>query len=623
MNAQTMNKRQETPGILDSIFASANVAAGSPEPRVLRVPLARCLDNPWQYRQHYSAATIAELAVNINALAWQLSETSGLQSPPLARLVRVNVDGSVTPLFGEAAERVRHLDPGLRAPDLHVQLAFGHRRLRAFRVLYNGLAAHFPDAPAEITTPAPSAEYATLPVVIVDIDDQGMAEYALTENSQREDVSAIEEAWLLQRMIDEFNMTLEDAGRKFGWSRSTVSNKIRLLKLPASAADLVRSGQLTERHGRELVRLADAPARIEKLAALAIKKELTVAELSENVKWELEREKEEQEKAGQLARAAALLAAGYNPPGSSEPLPADRLRTDLDTYQVNTLYPEHLHPCSGACPCMVAIYARFPYEHYVRIDPDIPNVILACSDRARRTALEEANAKAVQAGDATAVTQAETQAAAQREARRAAEAALAQNEARRVAIIAEADIIWQEALPQFDRQRLWVSIDFWRYAFKRVNGWWVENQVKDASDTGALCAAILERLKEETRAYQNDAGSTVYDLGNLRGMVKQLIAFSTAGRKRQRAEVSQETAQETAVAPAASDWERDWDDADEASYQDLVTGWDMNWRHLPVATGGVLNAGITRRCLLRLMEYCPYPDMTAELRRFAEQAVAP
>lgn len=619
MSAQTTNKRQETPDILDSIFApvaaAATVATAGQETRVLRVPLARCLDNPWQYRQHYSPATIAELAANINALAFQLPETSGLQSPPLARLVRVSGDGSITPIFGAAAERVRR-SAALRDPELRVQIAFGHRRLRAFRVLHEGLAAHFPDAPAEITAPAPSAEYATLPVVLVDIDDQGMAEYALTENSQREDVSAIDEAWLLQRMIDEFNLTLEDAGRKFGWSRSTVSNKIRLLRLPAAAADLVRSGQLTERHGRELVRLADAPARVEKLAALAIKKELTVVQLAENVKWELEREKEEQEKARQLARAAALLAAGYTPPGSSEPLPADRLRPELDTYQVHTLRPEHLQPCSGACPCMVAIYAKFPYDHYQRMDPDVPNVILACSDRARRTALEDATAKAVQAGDATAATQAEAQAAAQREARRAAEAALAQKEARRTAILAQADAIWQEALPQFDRSRLWNNMDFLRYAFKRANGWWIEDKVKGASDTGALCAAILERLKEETRIYQDDAGATVYKLDALRNLVRQLIAFSTAGRKRQRAEVSQETA------AAPSDWERDWDDEDEASYQDLVDGWDMNWRHLPVATDGVLNAGITRRCLLRLMEYCPYPDITAELRRFAEQAVA-
>jgi ParB-like chromosome segregation protein Spo0J len=621
MGAQTMNKRQETPGILDSIFATANPAAGSLEQRVLRVPLARCLDNPWQYRQHYSPATIAELAANINALAFQLPETSGLQSPPLARLVRVSGDGSITPLFGEAAERVRR-SGALRDPELHVQIAFGHRRLRAFRVLHEGLAAHFPDAPAEITTPAPSAEYATLPVVLVDIDDQGMAEYALTENSQREDVSAIDEAWLLQRMIDEFNLTLEDAGRKFGWSRSTVSNKIRLLRLPAAAADLVRSGQLTERHGRELVRLADAPTRVEKLAALTLKKELTVAQLAENVKWELEREKEEQEKARQLARAAALLAAGYTPPGSSEPLPADRLRADMDAYQVHTMHADRLHPCSGACPCMVAIYARFPYEHYVRINPDTPNVILACSDRARRTALEEATAKAAQAGDATAVAQADAQAAAQREARRAAEAAVAQKEARRAEIIAQADAIWQEALPQFDKQRLWNNMDFLRYAFKRTNGWWIEDRVKVAADTGALCAAILERLKEETRSYQDDAGAPVYKLDALRNLVRQLITFSNAGRKRQRAEVSQETAAETAAGPAPSDWERDWDDADEASYQDLVTGWDMNWRHLPVATDGVLNAGVTRRCLLRLIEYCPYPDMKADLRGFAEQAVA-
>jgi hypothetical protein len=230
--------------------------------------------------------------------------------------------------------------------------------------------------------------------------------------------------------------------------------------------------------------------------------------------------------------------------------------------------------------------------------------------------LEEATAQAVQAGDATAATQAEAQAAAQREARRAAEAALAQKEARRTAILAQADAIWQEALPQFDRSRLWNNMDFLRYAFKRANGWWIEDKVKGASDTGALCAAILERLKEETRIYQDDAGATVYKLDALRNLVRQLIAFSTAGRKRQRAEVSQETA------AAPSDWERDWDDEDEASYQDLVDGWDMNWRHLPVATAGVLNAGVTRRCLLRLIEYCPYPDMKADLRRFAEQAVA-
>ena len=514
-----MNTRTETPDILGNIMAHTSSAAFSQENdrgALVWLPVGRIYDNPFQPRTNYD--DVDSLAESIWALKNELPATLGLQQPPVARVIVFGNDGDET-----AIERSRYNDPAalrrLALSDKHaVQLHFGHRRLRAWKLLRDR-----------------DPGYAEFPVLLAFADDLGMWKHVVSENAQRKDINAIEEAETLRVAVDRFHLTLEQAGQPFGYAKSTISNKLALLRLPAAVADLVRSGELTERHGRELVRLADAPARIEKLAELAVKKTLTVAQLSENVKWELEREQQEQEKARQLAKAAALLAAGYTPPGSSEPLPADRLRADLDTYQVNTLHPKDLHPCSGACPCMVAIYARFPYEHYVRMDPDTPNVILACSDRARRAALEEANAKAVQAGDATAVTQAEAQAAAQREARRAADAAVAAKEARRAAIIAEADAIWQEALPQFDRSRLWGSIDFLRYAFKRVNGWWIENTVKGAADTGALCAAILERLKEETRVYQDDAGATVYDLDKLRGVVKQLIAFSGAGRKRQRA----------------------------------------------------------------------------------------
>ena len=48
-----------------------------------------------------------------------------------------------------------------------------------------------------------------------------------------------------------------------------------------------------------------------------------------------------------------------------------------------------------------------------------------------------------------------------------------------------------------------------------------------------------------------------------------------------------------------------------------MAGWDMNWRHLPVATNGVLNAGITHRCLLRLVEYRPDAQVKADLEQFA------
>lgn len=138
----------------------------------MRVALDRILDNPYQYRQHYDPAGIVELATNINALAWQLPETMGLQSPPMGRLVRGHAAGNVLPVIGANARTAL-----VRDPLYWIQLAFGHRRLRAFQVLALGLPNVFPTATG-LTAPTPSAEYALLPVTVAEIDDQGMAEYA-------------------------------------------------------------------------------------------------------------------------------------------------------------------------------------------------------------------------------------------------------------------------------------------------------------------------------------------------------------------------------------------------------------------------------------------------------------
>jgi ParB-like chromosome segregation protein Spo0J len=256
-------KRQPTPvDVLDDVLSAAPAAfSRENEIQLVRVPLARIVDNPYQYRQHYDPAGICELATNINALGFQLPETSGLQSPPMGRLMRLDpATGSLAPLTGTAARFALQRDP-----DVRVQLAFGHRRLRAFQVLANGLAAVFPKASGTVTAPAPSAEYATLPVIIGEIDDQGMAEYALTENSQREQVSALEEATLLQRMMSEFELSLEQAGRKFGWQKSTVSNKLRLLALPEPVRQGLLRGDITEKHARTLLRLADTPVHLVKI----------------------------------------------------------------------------------------------------------------------------------------------------------------------------------------------------------------------------------------------------------------------------------------------------------------------------------------------------------------------
>lgn len=271
-----MNRTTRPTSILDSIL-SADVSRENN--RTMRVALERIIDNPYQYRQHYAPAGIAQLAANISALCFQLPATSGLQSAPMGRLVRIDpVTGGVTPVVGASAETALRRDP-----DVRVQLAFGHRRLRAFQVLAGGLQTVFPGADAGVALPEPSAEYANLPVLLAEIDDQGMAEYALTENSQREDVSAIEEATLLQRMVDEFGLSLEDAGRKFGWTRSTVSNKLRLLALPAGVRDHVLTGQLSEKHARTLLRLAAVPALLADGAAKCIKEAWSTRQLDEEI----------------------------------------------------------------------------------------------------------------------------------------------------------------------------------------------------------------------------------------------------------------------------------------------------------------------------------------------------
>jgi ParB-like chromosome segregation protein Spo0J len=230
---------------------------------ITRVALDRIVDNPYQYRRQYNEAPLRELAININSLAWQLPQTSGLQQPGMGRLVQRNADGVETPVDPAIYENPAKLlslfvGPAV-APTVYVQMAYGHRRVRAFRILANGPVQFFPNTHvADWPKPDPG-EFGTFPLQLAYLDDQAMAEFALTENSQREDVSAIEEAALLQRMIDELGISLEDVGRKFGWSRSNVSNKLRLLRLPDTVQRHVLAGELSEKHARTLLRLEAAP----------------------------------------------------------------------------------------------------------------------------------------------------------------------------------------------------------------------------------------------------------------------------------------------------------------------------------------------------------------------------
>ncbi len=97
--------------------------------------------------------------------------------------------------------------------------------------------------------------YRHIPCIVSHVDDAQLAEMALVENIQREDLSAIEEAKAYLVMIESQALTQEKIAQKMGKSQSAIANKIRLLQLPQAIQDAVSARQVTERHARALLAL--------------------------------------------------------------------------------------------------------------------------------------------------------------------------------------------------------------------------------------------------------------------------------------------------------------------------------------------------------------------------------
>jgi len=120
------------------------------------------------------------------------------------------------------------------------QLISGERRLRASQI----------------------AGLTLIPAFIRTADDNQMLELALVENIQRKDLNGIEIAISLQRMIDELNFTQENLGDKIGKNRSTITNYLRLLKLPPEIQVAVRDGKISMGHARAIINLADETTQL-------------------------------------------------------------------------------------------------------------------------------------------------------------------------------------------------------------------------------------------------------------------------------------------------------------------------------------------------------------------------
>jgi len=115
-----------------------------------------------------------------------------------------------------------------------------------------------------------------IPAAVREVADEAALVMALIENIQREDLNPMEEAAGIQRLIDEFSMTHEQAAQSVGRSRSAVTNLLRLLSLADHVQELISDGRLDMGHGRALLPLSRA-AQVETAEAVAAK-QLSVRE---------------------------------------------------------------------------------------------------------------------------------------------------------------------------------------------------------------------------------------------------------------------------------------------------------------------------------------------------------
>ncbi len=139
--------------------------------------------------------------------------------------------------------------------DKKYELVSGERRLRAARLV--GMVK--------------------IPSIVINIDDKNSAMFSIIENLQRQSLNFFEEAEAIEKLVGEYAMSREEVAQKLGLAPSTVSNKLRILRLPEEMRfELARSG-LTESHARALLMLEDDNQRARALSII-VDRHLNVAE---------------------------------------------------------------------------------------------------------------------------------------------------------------------------------------------------------------------------------------------------------------------------------------------------------------------------------------------------------
>ncbi|WP_313756659.1 nucleoid occlusion protein [Tissierella sp.] len=187
------------------------------QPEIKYIPISIIKPNPYQPRKDFNQRALEELSQSIKAY--------GVIQPISVR--QINEDS--------------------------YELIAGERRLRASEL----------------------AELHEIPAIIVDYRDKESALIALMENLQREDLNFIEEAEGYNNLIEDHGFTQQEIAEKMGKNQSTIANKLRLLKLPEDIKKDLLEHNLTERHGRALLKLADDDLK-RKILERVINNELNV-----------------------------------------------------------------------------------------------------------------------------------------------------------------------------------------------------------------------------------------------------------------------------------------------------------------------------------------------------------
>ncbi|HEV8600071.1 MAG TPA: ParB/RepB/Spo0J family partition protein [Gemmatimonadales bacterium] len=193
------------------------------------LPVAAIRPNPYQPRRQFDEAQLKELADSI--------EASGLLQPVV---VRPQPDGAG-----------------------RYELIAGERRWRAVQRL----------------------GWKNVPAVIKEVDDRSLLTLALIENLQRDALSPLDAARGYQQLMQEFTLPQHEVARLVGKDRSTVSNTLRLLRLPDDVQQLLEERKLSEGHARALLALSD-PQELTRLARECAAAEWSVRDLEARVRGE-------------------------------------------------------------------------------------------------------------------------------------------------------------------------------------------------------------------------------------------------------------------------------------------------------------------------------------------------